>query len=381
MPILTPAALFWDAAGKPTTHDTIPYTGICWWCGKPSVSGMGRPLSAVADTFPDRNKSGSATATAVCLPCGWAFCDQVRLPQHILTARLLKKLEKGGLVTYGLTGNPAKLRHLLLPLADGTIGRWSPAATAALRKSWDSAVKALKTAPATVGDNAFIDTVSPDQIEVSDEATEKFRSFHHYTDGKIWHPFTDSERLTARDWLLSPPDGPWCCTIGDGKKHAVPHYNNRISYGPTGVQSVYLNGSVIDYLPATLARQILAFERLSFAGAMSEEIESGQYEARYSPLWFLALTEEDPILAPLRGSPTIGLVGYLTRKKTDLTESELWSPENGERNAAPVPVPVRTEQVPVAPPPPPVRVDPEPPPPQPTHEQVRPMSRQLSLFG
>ena len=381
MPTTTPAALLWAAAGNHLTADAVLYTGPCWWCGNDSP-GHGRPIkNAVASTFPDANKAARPSSLHVCMPCGWTWSETVRLPQHILGARLLKKLEKGGLVTYGLTGNSAKLRHLLLPLADGTIGRWEPGATAALRKPWESATKALKSDPATVGTNVYLGSVPADQIEVSDEATEKFRSFHHYTDGKIWQPFTDSERLTAREWLLNPPSGPWCCVIGDGKKHAANHYDNRISYGPDGVQSMYLNGSMIDYLPATLARQILAFERLSFAGAMSEEIESGQYEARYSPIWFMALAEEDPILAPLRGSPTIGLVGYLTRKKADLTESELWSPENGERNASPVPEPERPEPLPVVAPPPPMRNDPEPPPPQPTPECLRPVSRQLSLFG
>jgi len=215
---------------------------------------------------------------------------------------------------------------------------------------------------------------------VSDDATEKFRSFHHYTDGKIWQPFTDSERLQAREWLLNPPASEWCCVIGDGKKHAANHYDGRISYGPTGTQTVFFQGAVIDYDPAILARQILAAERMSFAGAMSEEIESGSYEGRSSPIWSFVLATEAPILRPLHGGPTIGLVLYLTRKKTDLTQSQLWS-EDGERNATPVPERVRTEPVPVVSPPPPVRVDPEPAPSEPPRKHVRPSTGQLSLFS
>lgn len=381
MPITTPAALLWAAAGKPLTPDAVPYTGLCWWCGQPSPGHGRRTADAVADTFPDANKSAAPSSTHVCMPCGWTWSDAVRLPQHILSARLLKKLEKGGVVGYGLTGTPGKLRHLLLPLADGTIGRWTTGENAKDRKPWEAATKSLKANPVTVGACEYLGSVPADQIEVSDEATEKFRSFHHYTDGKIWQPFTDSERLTARDWLLNPPAGPWCCVIGDGKKHAANHYDNRISYGPDGVQSVYFQGAMIDYLPADLARWILAAERLSFAGAMSEEIETGEYEGRSSPIWSFTLATEGPIVAPLQGSPTIGLVLYLTRGKKDLTETDLWSPEHGERNAAPVPGSIRPDPVPELPPPPPVRNDPPPAPPEPDREQVRPVPRQLSLWG
>ena len=382
MPILTPAALLWSAAGKPLTPDAVPYDGPCWWCGQ-AAPGFGRLVkNAVAATFPDANKASCPSSVYVCMPCGWSWSDAVRLPQHILTARLLKKLDKGGLVTYGLAGSPAKLRHLLLPLADGTIGRWHPGATAKDRKPWESAVKSLKSEPVTVETNIFIDAIPTSQIEVSDEATEKFRSFHHYTDGKTWHPFTDSERLAARDWLLSPPDGPWCCVIGDGKKHAANHYNNRVSYGSGGVQSVYFQGSVIDYLPADLARWVLASERLSFAGAMSEEIESGRYEGRSSPLWAFTLATEGPMIAPLQGGPVIGLVLYLSRGKKDLTETDLWSPEHGsQRDTAPMPVADRDEPIPDLPPPPPVRIDSDTPSPEPDRKQIRSVPRQLSLFG
>ena len=123
MPILTPAALLWTAAGHPLTPDAGPYTGPCWWCGQ-QATGHGRTVkSAVAATFPDANKAAVPRSLHVCMPCGWSWSDAVRLPQHILAARLMKKLEKGGLVTYGLTGSPEKLRHLLLPLADGRMGR------------------------------------------------------------------------------------------------------------------------------------------------------------------------------------------------------------------------------------------------------------------
>ena len=382
MPTLTPAALIWAAAGKPTTADATPYVGPCWWCGNPS-NGTGRPVkSAVASTFPDANKAAVPSATHVCMPCGWTWSDAVRLPQHILAARLVKKLEKGGLVTYSLTGEPEKLRHLLLPLDDGLIGRWTPGATATLRKPWEAAIKSLKAAPVTIATNVYIDSVPLDRIEVSDDATEKFRSFHHYTDGKIWQPFTDSERLQAREWLLNPPAGEWCCVIGDGKKHAANHYDGRVSYGPDGVQSVYFQGTMVDYLPTDMARWILAAERLSFAGAMSEEIESGRYESRSSDLWAFTFATEAPVVAAMQGGPVIRLVLYLVRGKKDLTETDLWSATNGqERNAAPVPDPVRAIPVPVVAPPPPVRNDPEPAPPKPDREPVRSGARQLSLFG
>ena len=382
MPTLTPAALLWMAAGKPLTSDAVPYSGPCWWCGQ-QATGHGRPTkTAIADTFPDANKSAVPSSLNVCMPCGWTWSDRVRLPQHILSARLLKKLEKGGLVTYGLVGAPEKLRHLLLPLDDGTIGRWSPADGGKARKPWEAAVKALKSDPATVGACEYLGSLPADQIEVSDEATEKFRSFHHYTDGKVWQPFTDSERLTARDWLLNPPSGPWCCVIGDGKKHAANHYDNRISYGPDGAQCAYFQGVMVDYLPADLARWILAAERLSFAGAMSEEIESGRYESRASDLWSFTFAAEAPIIAPLQGGHAIRLVLYLVRGKKDLTETDLWSATNGqERDAAPVPDPVRVDPVPVVTPPPPVRNDPDDAPPKPDREPVRSGARQLSLFG
>jgi hypothetical protein len=316
------------------------------------------------------------------MSCGWTWSDAVRLPQHILAARLVKKLEKGGIVTYSLTGESEKLRHLLLPLDDGTIGRWTPGTGGRDRKPWEVAVKALKSAPATVGPCEYLGDVALNAIEVSDDATEKFRSFHHYTDGKMWQPFTDSERLNAREWMLNPPTGPWCCVIGDGKKHAVNHYDNRISYGPDGVQSVYFQGTMVDYLPTDMARWILAAERLSFAGAMSEEIESGRYESRSSDLWAFTLATEAPVVAAMQGGPVIRLVLYLVRGKKDLTETDLWSATNGqERNAAPVPDPVRAIPVPVVAPPPPVRNDPEPAPPKPDRESVRSGARQLSLFG
>ena len=110
MPIITPAALLWASAGKPLTPDAVAFTGDCWWCGQPA-SGHGRRVKdAVASTFPDANKASGRPideglddpdkpVRCVCMACGWTWSDAVRLPQHILSARLLKKLEKGGLVT------------------------------------------------------------------------------------------------------------------------------------------------------------------------------------------------------------------------------------------------------------------------------------------
>ena len=93
----------------------------------------------------------------------------MKLPTAVLSRRLLARLEKGGLTRYGIRGSPEQHRHLLLPLADGTIGRWMPGESARDRKPWEATVKLLPSSPATVGACEYLGSIAADQIEVSDE--------------------------------------------------------------------------------------------------------------------------------------------------------------------------------------------------------------------
>jgi len=382
MAAFTATQILWQSAGCPLTPDAVPYTGICWWCGQ-RATGHGRPISAVADTFPDRRRCADVTAPCLCMACGWTWSDAVKLPPAILAARLQFRLQKGGLTRYGIRGEAGQHRHLLLTLATGNIGRWSPGESARDRKPWEDAQKDLARTPVSVGACTYLGPVSPDEIEVSDEATEKFRSFHHYGNGQEWHPFTDSERLQARDWALSPPSGWWTLIIGDGKKHAAIYA--RPSFGaPSLQQSLYFDGDMIDYDPAVLARQILASERMLCAGARSADIETGRYQPRPGPLWRRVLLEEEPHLSAIRGGPTLPLVLYFTRSAKSLDQAELWpqstdfTEPHATRTATPDRIPDRA--IPATPPPPPMPLPavgrlPEPAP----EQRNRPV--QLRLFG
>ena len=382
MAAFTATHILWQSAGRPLTPDAVPYTGPCWWCGQ-RATGHGRPVSAIAETFPDRCRCADVTAPCLCMACGWTWSDAVKLPPAVLSRRLLARLEKGGLTRYGIRGSPEQHRHLLLPLADGTIGRWTPGESARDRKPWEAAVKLLPPSPVTVGACEYLGSIHADQIEVSDETTEKFRSFHHYGNGTEWHPFTDTERLQARDWALSPPLGWWTLIIGDGKKHASIYA--RPSFGaPNLQQSLYFQGAMVDYDPAILARQILAAERMVDAGARSEAIESGNYQPQPGPLWRRALLEEEPVLSAIRGSPTLPLVLYFTRPARSLVTSELWAaiPAFTEPHATRTVTPDREPDraIPASPSSPPLSVPPDDRIQQsPPEQRNRPV--QLRLFG
>lgn len=322
--------LLWTAAGRPT--NTTDLTGAvdarqipgaaCWWCGHPAPDGWVRPVSCLPDTFPYPLESAIPESRWLCLPCGWTLCDRIALPRAIGEARIRARAVKGGRLIVSVRGAPAE-RWLVLELADGSVGLWTPATTnAAAEEPWTEAVDELRAEPRDVGPCRFVERV-PYEV-LAPEATEKWRSFHHVVARGEWWPFTDTDRITLRELLLSPPPPPWAVVIGDGKKHhgIVAQQLDAVTTRPD-VHVVYHRGDVVVYEPADLARAIAAVEALVVAGADDPSIETGLYtpptRPGVSPAAFrLAVAQHDPVVAGIRGGKMLPLVMYLRRSRADL---------------------------------------------------------------
>lgn len=319
VPALSVTHLLWTAAGRPT--DTTDLTGtvdsarspgaVCWWCGHVAPDGLVRPRSCLPDTFPYPAQVAVPESPYLCLPCGWTLCDRIRLPADIGAAKIRTRAAKGGRLIVSVRGAPAA-RWLVLELADGSIGLWTVEGNAASEEPWTEAIEGLRVEPRTVGVNRFVEAVPVEDL--APEATEKFRSYHHWAQPGSWWPFTDTDRMALRARLLDPPAGPWVCVIGDGKGHSALQAQILDAVG-----AVYWHRAraVVRYEPAILARQIAAVEALVVAGANDEEIAAGRYSPRGLDL-LRAVREHDPVVEPIRGGPTLALVTYLRRNRKEL---------------------------------------------------------------
>lgn len=315
----TAAQILWMGAGCPecpTVADCTP--GPCWWCGH-STSRRGRPLATLAETFPSTTLAAAPASRALCVPCGWTLSDHVRLPAEYARDRIALCADTGRRCQVALRDAQPE-RRLLLRLADGRIGLWTPGANARSEEPWAAARDDLRLAPATVGPCTYLGAVP---LEDLGDGPAKFRAFHHFGTARRWWACTDTDRGAIRDWLLFPPAEPWVGVIGDGKAHAAIYA--RVSPGAGhGLQCVSYHPSRttveegIDYEPAALARQIAAWEALIIAGAGDDDIATERYEARGLPL-LLAIRAHDSTIAPLRGGPSADLVRYLRRSRKELT--------------------------------------------------------------
>lgn len=311
--------LIWEGAGRPadTTGETggvvdvVAYTGPCWWCGQ-LATGLGRPRGVLPETFPWPLQAAAPEGTHLCLPCGWTLCDRVELPGYVAGPRLTAKADRGCRQVL------ADGRYLLLRLADGLIGRWSVAPRAVDEDLWHEAVGNLRTNPCDVGVCKYLGAVPESSLTAG--PVEKFRAYHHFATASRWWPCTDTDRMEIRAWLLNPPAEPWVGVIGEGKKHhAIKATLMDAVSNPAGhgVQSVYHLESVIHYLSSDLARWIDAAERLIRAGAGDDEITSGHY---YRLSDIVALRRAEPVIAEVRGGPTLALVLYLRRNRKELAD-------------------------------------------------------------
>lgn len=317
--VLSVTRLLWEAAGRPTNTtdltgrvDAVRVPGArCWWCGQPAPDGWARPRSILPDTFPYPLETAIPESPHLCLPCGWTLCDRVALPGGIAAEKIRTRATKGGRLIVSVRGAPAQ-RWLVLELADGTVGLWTPAENTAAEVPWTEAVEALRAAPVDVGPCRYVEAVPLDAL--APEATEKFRAYHHWCSGGQWWPFTDSNRMELRARLLAGPRSPWCCVIGDGKGHSALQAQLL-----DAVDAVYLHRqrAVVRCTPADLTRWLEAVEALLVAGATDDEIARGRYAPRGLEL-LVAVRTHDPVVAEIRGGPTLALVLYLRRNRKEL---------------------------------------------------------------
>lgn len=327
-PLLTPTRLLWEAAGRPTDttdtpghRDAVQVPGArCWWCAQPAPDGWARPVSCLADTFADRPNAALPSSPWLCLPCGWTLCDRVALPQAIGEAKIRARAARGGRLIVSLRGAPAA-RVLVLELHSGQVGLWRVTGNAASDADWLAAVERLRAAPEPLGEHDLLDVVS--YSELSPEATEKFRSYHHFAHSSRWWPCTIADRQEIRAWLLSPPAPPWVGVIGDGQKHDAIEATRLDAITQPGdtLCTVLYRRAVVRYQPAALSRLVDAIEALIVAGANDDEIRSGQYAPRGVPL-LLAVRAHEPVVQPWRGGAGLDLALYLRRPRAALTALE-----------------------------------------------------------
>lgn len=310
----TAARLLYRSAGEPGYPQLAPCPAPapCYWCGLPVVA-RGRAVSTLADTFPSHHMAAAPSSPWLCAGCGWTLSDHVRLPASYARARIERMAEEGRRCQVAV-GDADPERRLLLRLADGRVGLWATGPNAAAEAPWQEARDVLREEPADVGPCRYLGAVPLADLG---DGPAKFRAFHHFgAEPGTWWACTDSDRAEIRAWLLDPPAAPWAGVIGDGKKSLTIRAHASPPAGQ-GLQCVSYLGASILYEPAALARQIAAWEALISAGAGDEEIASGRYGDRGLPL-VLARRAHDPAIAPIRGGPTVGLVGYLRRGRKEL---------------------------------------------------------------
>ena len=309
--------LLWETAGRPTNttdlHGTVDATrvpgALCWWCGQAAPDGWARPRSILPDTFPFPLQAAVPESEWLCLPCGWTLCDRVALPGEIARERIRLRARAGGRLIVSVRGGPAE-RRLLLELPDGRVGLWPVVGNAASEEPWHAAVAAGQVP------EGMLEAVTYDDL--APEATEKFRAYHHLACRGRWWPCTDSHRMGIRAWLLSPPEPPWVCVIGDGKKHAaVAAQLQDCVTTSTDLCTIWHRGDVVRYAPAELAALVEAVEALVRAGASDDEVAQGAYAPRDLDL-ARAIRAHDATVAPYRGGPTLPLAIYLRRNRKEL---------------------------------------------------------------
>lgn len=299
---MTAARLLWAAAGRPLiAAEMEPYQGPCWWCGLPS-DGHGRPIqsrrgckvAALPDTFTDGPWAACKAASHICEACAWTMCDWVLVPESERLSTLSRALsgeeEGAGKSSGNLRGTAEKIR--ITPTGD-----------------------LLRVA--TVKGEALGDWTAAD---LSARLTTKFRNWDHAAVGGQWRigkAVRPSDREWMRDLVLSPPDGDWCLVIGDGQKHAA--IKAIVSDGYADDQTVCIEGQVVTYTPADLARLIEAVERLRIAGFRDEDIERGAIIAS-DPARLSVARSEGPIVSPWATSPTLNLALRLARRAKEITD-------------------------------------------------------------
>lgn len=305
---MTPTHLLWQAAGCPTDttsapgapHDVVRRDVRCWWCAQPHA--WGRPVSCVPDTFADRHLAALPESAWLCLPCGWTMCDRVRLPGEQGVAQIRARVAKGGRLIVSVRG--AAPSRWLVREAGGRVELRRPGVNAAADEA------AWLVEPADVVDYA----------DLTPDATERFRNYHHLAHASRWWPCTNASRQAIRAWLLDPPATPWVAVISDGQKHAALDAQRLDAITTSALAVVYYRGSVVRYRPAALALVVDAVEAIVAAGANDDEVQSGRYAPRDLAL-LRALREHDSVVAEWRGGAGLDLALFLRRPRAALLEA------------------------------------------------------------
>jgi hypothetical protein len=325
MAYMMPSAtwVLWEAAGRPTHPDFTAYTGPCWWCGV-NASGEGWPLRLLPDTFPARDFARAGHATHLCAACGWTLASGFALPGSLAAERLR---ERATLAWRGnrrtevcIDGAPAQKR-LVLELADGTIGLWTPATPKSAEDAWAAQLDRQRVAPGDVGPVRYVGAYPADRLAPGLE--QRFFVWHHVTlpdpNGMPrWRPMTDAEKPAMRRHLLRDDlDGGHlgANVLSVEKKHcalfAMPE-----QWRPGAPRVVWFAGQSITYRAPTLARLIEAIEALLLAGVREEALVSGAYSGGAEALPLIA--QHGPTIAKHRHRPLLDLALYLRRPVGEL---------------------------------------------------------------
>ena len=321
MPLAT--WVLWEAAGRPTHPDFTPYTGPCWWCGV-GAPGEGWALRLLPDTFPARPLAKVQDATHLCAACGWTLASGFALPQPLAVERLRERAAlawRGNRRTeVSVDGAPAQKR-LVLELADGTIGLWTPATPKSAEDAWAAQLDRQRVAPGDVGPVRYVGAYPPGRLAPGVE--QRFFVWHHVTlpDGDglpRWRPMTDAEKPALRAHLLCDDlDGGHlgANVLSVEKKHcalfALPE-----QWRPGALRVVWFAGQNLTFRAPTLARLIEAIEALLLAGVREEAIVHGAYSGRADLLALIA--QHEPTIAQHRHRALLDLALYLRRPVGEL---------------------------------------------------------------
>lgn len=312
----------WSAANRPMHRDFEPASGRCWWCASPIVE-VGWPVRLLPDTFPTPMRARAKSSTHLCAPCGWTLASGFTLPPELAAERLRERARpdwRGNRRTeVSIDGAPAEKR-LVLELADGRIGLWTPVSPAAREAVW-SEDPTQRDDPRDAGPVHFVGAYEPERLAPGGEI--RFFVWHHVTlpdaHGRPrWRPMTDAEKPAIRAHLLREDlDAPelGATVLSVEKKHCA-IYASAERWASGAPRVVWFGGRSIDFYPTTLARLIDAIEGLVLAGARDDDILSGHYAG--TAALYAAIRQHEPVVRPHRGSSLLYLALWLRRPVAQL---------------------------------------------------------------
>lgn len=323
---MTPPLATWAlhaAAGHPDHPDFTDFAGPCWWCGC-TATGRGWPVALLPDTFPTPALARVKTSTHLCAACGWTLASGFALPNALAALRLTERAEpswRGNRRTEVSVLGGAPVKHLILRLADGRIGLWTPATPKAAEDAWLATLDRQQRGPHDVGPVRFVGAHPLADLAPGREL--RFFVWHHVTlpdhDGRpCWRPMTDAEKPEIRHHLTREDldgDHLGATVLSTEKKHCA-IYASVEHWHPHAPRVVWFGGQSITYRAPHLRDLIAAAEDLIAAGARDDAILSGRYPG--DPALLTVLRASERVLAPARGGPLLSLALYLRRPRADI---------------------------------------------------------------